>query len=250
MTGHKKRVAAGRRAATSGPPAGGVSLVYISNSHPITGRSFSFFYFRLDPGPSAPTSGIPAKACLPRYLHVTTVAWAPNFEKVEALEPRFCSIDGSFATSEDGPPSPPCDAIAAIAAVPSQLRIQSLADNKMARQKAMRLPPLQRIYVRNPNKVETNTCLVVMSQVLCMRSPYLTVLSQTQGQVCCSQMATNQRVIACWASAGYSTAGCGSVEQALRECMDKPRAPPKRSNNINYHLNRLSDRLTQQPGKK
>lgn len=44
---------------------------------------------------------------------------------------------------------------------------------------------------------------------------------------------------ACWASAGYATAGCAAVEQALRDCMDGPKAPPKKKNNINFHLSRF-----------
>ncbi|KAK1760273.1 hypothetical protein QBC47DRAFT_396271 [Echria macrotheca] len=91
----------------------------------------------------------------------------------------------------------------------------------MVQKKPMRLPPLDRIYVRNPNKIEKNACLNVMSQVL-----------------------------ACWASSGYNVAGCATVEQALRDCMDKGRPPPQSSNTINYHLNRFTKRLTQKPGQK
>ncbi|KAK3348597.1 mitochondrial ribosomal protein 10 [Lasiosphaeria hispida] len=91
----------------------------------------------------------------------------------------------------------------------------------MAPQKSIRLPPLQKLRVREPNKAETNPCIMVMSQVL-----------------------------ACWASTGFNTAGCATVEQSLRACMDKPRAPPKPNNSINYHLSRFSERLTQKPSKK
>lgn len=48
---------------------------------------------------------------------------------------------------------------------------------------------------------------------------------------------------ACWASAGYQSAGCAVVEQALRECMDGPKPPPKKPNNINYHLSRFKKYL-------
>lgn len=48
---------------------------------------------------------------------------------------------------------------------------------------------------------------------------------------------------ACWASAGYAAAGCAVVEQALRECMDGPKPPPKKPNNINYHLSRFKKYL-------
>ncbi|TPX12927.1 uncharacterized protein E0L32_006572 [Thyridium curvatum] len=78
----------------------------------------------------------------------------------------------------------------------------------------MRLPPLKVLRVRNPNQKETNPCLNVMSSVL-----------------------------ACWASAGYNTAGCAAVEQALRTCMDGPQPPPKRRNTINYHLSRMQKQI-------
>ncbi|KAK4445856.1 hypothetical protein QBC34DRAFT_306133 [Podospora aff. communis PSN243] len=86
----------------------------------------------------------------------------------------------------------------------------------MSSRKAMRLPPLEVLRVKKPNKIEPNPCHLVMNHVL-----------------------------ACWASAGFNTAGCANVEAALRACMDKPPAPPTPKNNINYHLNRLSSRLTQ-----
>ncbi|ROW02553.1 hypothetical protein VPNG_07843 [Cytospora leucostoma] len=76
--------------------------------------------------------------------------------------------------------------------------------------KPMRLPPLRVLRVKNPNKQEGNPCIPIMSTVL-----------------------------SCWASAGYATAGCAAVENALRECMDGPKAPPKKRNNINYHLSRF-----------
>ncbi|KAJ9132612.1 hypothetical protein NKR23_g11103 [Pleurostoma richardsiae] len=80
--------------------------------------------------------------------------------------------------------------------------------------KPMRLPPLKVLRVRNPNKVEANPCVQIMSSVL-----------------------------ACWASAGYSAAGCATVEQALRNCMDGPKAPTTKKNTINYHLMRFKDQM-------
>jgi hypothetical protein len=53
----------------------------------------------------------------------------------------------------------------------------------------------------------------------------------------------NLLVTACWASAGYSTAGCQQVELALRNCMDAPAAPPTRTSEINYHLGRFQTRV-------
>ncbi|KAK3935340.1 hypothetical protein QBC46DRAFT_397761 [Diplogelasinospora grovesii] len=90
----------------------------------------------------------------------------------------------------------------------------------MSSKNPIRLPPLKVLRVRHPNRAEVNPCVTVMSSVL-----------------------------ACWASAGYSTAGCSALEQALRACMDAPKPPPKPSNTINYHLTRLSKRLTA-PGAK
>ncbi|KAK0630420.1 hypothetical protein B0T17DRAFT_490069 [Bombardia bombarda] len=91
----------------------------------------------------------------------------------------------------------------------------------MSNKNPIRLPPLRVLRVRHPNRSETNPCVLVMSSVL-----------------------------SCWASAGYNTGGCQAVEQALRTCMDAPKAPPKPSNTINYHLARFSKRLTSQGSKK
>lgn len=57
---------------------------------------------------------------------------------------------------------------------------------------------------------------------------------------CC---ANESSITACWASAGYATAGCAAVENALRECMDGPKPPAKKRNNINYHLSRFQKYL-------
>ncbi|KAK3688954.1 hypothetical protein B0T22DRAFT_480187 [Podospora appendiculata] len=91
----------------------------------------------------------------------------------------------------------------------------------MTNKTPMRLPPLKALRVKHPNKADPNPCLVVMSSVL-----------------------------SCWASAGFNSAGCAAVEQALRSCMDAPKAPPKPGNTINYHLARLSSKVTAQPSKK
>ncbi|KAK3386069.1 hypothetical protein B0H63DRAFT_523393 [Podospora didyma] len=84
----------------------------------------------------------------------------------------------------------------------------------MSSKNPIRLPPLKRLRVRNPNKSESNPCIAIMSTVL-----------------------------SCWASAGYNTAGCQHIENTLRACMDAPKAPPKPNNTINYHLRRLSDHV-------
>ncbi|KAI2624726.1 mitochondrial ribosomal protein 10 [Hypomontagnella submonticulosa] len=88
-------------------------------------------------------------------------------------------------------------------------------------QKPIRLPPLKVLRVRNPNGKQDRPCVSIMSSVL-----------------------------ACWASAGYSTAGCAQVEQALRQCMDGPQPSKPRGTDINYHLARFKDRLTYQEKKR
>ncbi|KAI1164781.1 37S ribosomal protein Mrp10 [Nemania serpens] len=83
-----------------------------------------------------------------------------------------------------------------------------------ATSKPMRLPPLKILRVRNPNRKPERPCMAIMSNVL-----------------------------SCWASAGYNTAGCAQVEQALRACMDGPPAPVPRRNEINYHLARFKEKV-------
>ncbi|OTA55260.1 mitochondrial ribosomal protein 10 [Hypoxylon sp. EC38] len=90
-----------------------------------------------------------------------------------------------------------------------------------ASQKPIRLPPLKVLRVRNPNGQRERPCMAIMSSVL-----------------------------ACWASAGYSTAGCAQVEHALRACMDGPQPSKPRGNEINYHLARFKDKLTYPQRKK
>ncbi|KAI1487055.1 37S ribosomal protein Mrp10 [Biscogniauxia mediterranea] len=88
-------------------------------------------------------------------------------------------------------------------------------------QKPMRLPPLKTLRVRHPNGKAERPCMAVMSSVL-----------------------------ACWASAGYSTTGCAQVEQALRDCMDGPKPAPRKDSAINYHLARFKNKLTYPEKKK
>ncbi|KAK4466966.1 hypothetical protein QBC42DRAFT_43001 [Cladorrhinum samala] len=91
----------------------------------------------------------------------------------------------------------------------------------MSSNKPIRLPPLRVLRVRNPNRPEPNPCLTIMSSVL-----------------------------SCWASVGHNGRGCNTVEEALRSCMDTKRPPKKPGNTINYHLQRLSNRLIAQASKK
>ncbi|PHH77404.1 hypothetical protein CDD82_3532 [Ophiocordyceps australis] len=84
--------------------------------------------------------------------------------------------------------------------------------------KPIRLPPLKILRVHSPKKKIENPCLAIMSSVL-----------------------------ACWASAGYSTTGCAAVETQLRQCMDGPKPPGAAINPINYHLLRMKRYLIQNP---
>ncbi|CAK7214732.1 40S ribosomal protein mrp10 [Sporothrix curviconia] len=79
----------------------------------------------------------------------------------------------------------------------------------------IRLPPLKALRVKATAKKEGNPCMTAMSTVL-----------------------------ACWASLGYSTAGCAAVEQSLRACMDTTQVQTSQSNNLNHHLRRFQSRLT------
>ncbi|KAI2463510.1 mitochondrial ribosomal protein 10 [Annulohypoxylon bovei var. microspora] len=90
-----------------------------------------------------------------------------------------------------------------------------------ASQKPIRLPPLKSLRVRNPNGRREKPCVALMSSVL-----------------------------ACWASAGHNTAGCATVEQALRNCMDAPPPAKPKASEINYHLARFKNRLTYSEKKK
>ncbi|EFQ33058.1 CHCH domain-containing protein [Colletotrichum graminicola] len=76
--------------------------------------------------------------------------------------------------------------------------------------KPMRLPPVKVLRVREPNRQVENPCTQAMTAVL-----------------------------ACWASAGYNSAGCAALENALRHCMDQPQKHQKASSTINYHLGRM-----------
>lgn len=80
--------------------------------------------------------------------------------------------------------------------------------------KPHRLPPVKYLKVKDVKPQNKNPCTPMMSSVL-----------------------------ACWASAGFSTAGCASLENALRECMDSPPKAPKQRSTINYHLMRMYDRV-------
>ncbi|KAF2400965.1 mitochondrial ribosomal protein 10 [Trichodelitschia bisporula] len=77
-----------------------------------------------------------------------------------------------------------------------------------------RLPPLPRLKVKHPNAAATNPCLGVLSSVL-----------------------------SCWASSGYTAAGCIALEQSLRMCMDVKRPENNKKNTINYHLARMYPKI-------
>ncbi|KAH6657623.1 37S ribosomal protein Mrp10 [Truncatella angustata] len=82
-------------------------------------------------------------------------------------------------------------------------------------QRPMRLPPLKVLRVKNPTRQGEQPCMAIMSSVL-----------------------------ACWASAGYNTAGCAQMETALRACMDGPQPSAAKRSEINYHLSRFHERVS------
>ncbi|OBT88771.1 hypothetical protein VE02_02390 [Pseudogymnoascus sp. 03VT05] len=83
---------------------------------------------------------------------------------------------------------------------------------KVAVPKAIRvhLPPLPKLRIKKPNQNNNNPCLGILTSVL-----------------------------TCWASSGYSVAGCTALETSLRVCMDTPRSKDLKKNTINYHLSRM-----------
>ncbi|KFY88662.1 hypothetical protein V500_06203 [Pseudogymnoascus sp. VKM F-4518 (FW-2643)] len=70
-----------------------------------------------------------------------------------------------------------------------------MAPKKLPAAKAVttRLPPLPKLRIKRPNQNNVNPCLGIMTSVL-----------------------------TCWASSGYSVAGCTALETSLRACMDTP----------------------------
>ncbi|RDA95924.1 hypothetical protein CP533_5949 [Ophiocordyceps camponoti-saundersi (nom. inval.)] len=86
--------------------------------------------------------------------------------------------------------------------------------------KRMRLPPLKVLRVHSPKKEVENPCIAIMSSVL-----------------------------ACWASVGFTSDACATIETQLRTCMDRPPPPPAATNSINYHLSRMKKFLIS-PGRR
>ncbi|CAE6995947.1 37s ribosomal protein mitochondrial protein [Pyrenophora teres f. teres] len=103
------------------------------------------------------------------------------------------------------------------------------------------LPPLPKLRVRRPNKPEMNPCLGAMSSVLG------STLSRLRGQAMLGKHMTgtcaDMSITGCWASSGYSVQGCALLEQKLRQCMDAPRNPNQKKNNINFHLSRMYPKI-------
>ncbi|KAK0382938.1 hypothetical protein NLU13_8854 [Sarocladium strictum] len=87
--------------------------------------------------------------------------------------------------------------------------------------KPIRLPPLNTLRVHAPKQQTENPCIAIMSTVL-----------------------------ACWASAGYSAAGCASLENQLRQCMDGPKPAPPAPSTVNYHLKRMQKHVISQGKRK
>ncbi|KAJ1922566.1 hypothetical protein IWQ60_006432 [Tieghemiomyces parasiticus] len=53
---------------------------------------------------------------------------------------------------------------------------------------------------------------------------------------CTIEMAS---LMSCWATRGIDDRHCSTVAKSLIDCMNQPKAPARRANNINYHLARL-----------
>ncbi|ETS78981.1 hypothetical protein PFICI_08834 [Pestalotiopsis fici W106-1] len=101
--------------------------------------------------------------------------------------------------------------------------------------KPMRLPPLKVLRVKNPNRQGEKPCMAMMSSVLVPFAPHFVRWKRS--------LTSGALEIACWASAGYNTAGCAQMEQALRACMDGPQPSGGRRSEINYHLSRFQSRV-------
>ncbi|KAK4502802.1 hypothetical protein PRZ48_006228 [Zasmidium cellare] len=84
------------------------------------------------------------------------------------------------------------------------------AVSRAATQAAPRLPPLPKLKIRRPDRADANPCIGIMSSVL-----------------------------GCWASSGYSAAGCAALEQNLRACMDARKTQQQKKSSINHHLSRF-----------
>ncbi|EME45745.1 hypothetical protein DOTSEDRAFT_128150 [Dothistroma septosporum NZE10] len=72
------------------------------------------------------------------------------------------------------------------------------------------LPPLPKLRIRKPDRADANPCIGVMGTML-----------------------------GCWASSGYSAAGCQALEIQLRKCMDERKATQSKKSTINHHLSRF-----------
>lgn len=116
--------------------------------------------------------------------------------------------------------------------------------------KPIRLPPLQTLRVKDPKRAPENPCIAIMTSVLGMFPPRITVFFQRAhltlaldptrlGHDSILHRALLTLLLACWASAGYNAAGCTAIENQLRKCMDGPPLPPAPANTINYHLGRM-----------
>ncbi|KXT01358.1 hypothetical protein AC578_6656 [Pseudocercospora eumusae] len=85
---------------------------------------------------------------------------------------------------------------------------------RAAVQPTPKLPPLPKLKVRRPDQGNANPCLAIMSSML-----------------------------GCWASSGYTTAGCAALEQQLRVCMDARKPGQKTKSPINHHLSRFYPKI-------
>lgn len=76
--------------------------------------------------------------------------------------------------------------------------------------------------------------------------PPFPVLAVNPSPIACWQDAESRHpppAAACWASAGYTAAGCLALEQQLRDCADGPQQTVKKANTINHHLSRMQQKM-------
>ncbi|WPH00406.1 hypothetical protein R9X50_00323300 [Acrodontium crateriforme] len=85
-----------------------------------------------------------------------------------------------------------------------------------------KLPPLPKLRIRRPDRVEANPCLGVMSSML--GTSEAIAYYQIDG--------------GCWASQGQAAQACAVLEQQLRVCMDARKTGQTKKNNINHYLSR------------
>ncbi|CAK4021350.1 Hypothetical predicted protein [Lecanosticta acicola] len=103
--------------------------------------------------------------------------------------------------------------------------------SRAATQANPKLPPLPKLRVRKPDRAAANPCLTIMSTMLGETQPREENESDNER--------ANVRSQGCWASSGYTTAGCAALEQQLRACMDARKGGETQKSPINHYLSRF-----------